>query len=316
LKKKILIIGFGNIGFRHIESLLSKEYLIYIVDPNNKKYFDKILKIKKKCDIKYFKDIKKIDLKNFDLLISATCSNIRYITTVKAIKRFNIKNIIFEKIVFTCKSQFVGIEKILGKNKIKSWVNCPLRNMEVFKNIKKNYKKNDKLIIEVKGSNWNMASNAIHYLDLFNYFVKEKFNNFENTLIKKIYRSKRKGFFELYGTIKFFINKNKYLLLENNKNSEKLRILIKFGNYLFILKIGKKFNSLLSYFKEKFVKKNNFIIQNQSTMTSEVVSKIFKNKNPGLISYKKSINLHLILLNLIDNHLKNNLKKIKNYPIT
>jgi hypothetical protein len=316
LKKKILIIGFGNIGFRHIESLLPKEYLIYVVDPNNKKYFDKISKIKKKCDIKYFNNIERIDLKNFDLLISATCSNIRYITTVNAINRFNIKNIIFEKIVFTSKSQFLDIEKILEKKKIKSWVNCPLRNMEVFKNIKKNYKKKDKLIIEVKGSNWNMASNTIHYLDLFNYFVKEKLNSFENKLIKKIYRSKRKGFFELYGTIKFFINKKKYLLLENNKNSEKLRILIKFGNYLFILKIGKKFNSLLSYFKEKFVKKSNFIIQNQSTMTSEVVSKIFKKKSPGLISYNKSINLHLIFLNLIDSHLKNNLKKIKNYPIT
>jgi Trk K+ transport system NAD-binding subunit len=172
LKKKILIIGFGNIGFRHVESILNKKYLIYIVDPK-KNYFDKISKTKKKCEIKYFNNIKKIDIKNFDLLISATSSDVRYITTVNAIRRFNIKNIIFEKVVFTNKSQFFDIKKILEKNKIKSWVNCPLRNMEVFKNIKKIYKKKDKLIIKVKGTNWNMASNTIHYLDLFNFLIKQ-----------------------------------------------------------------------------------------------------------------------------------------------
>jgi 3-hydroxyacyl-CoA dehydrogenase len=34
--KKILIIGFGNIGFRHAESLLGKNYSILIVDPQKK----------------------------------------------------------------------------------------------------------------------------------------------------------------------------------------------------------------------------------------------------------------------------------------
>jgi Trk K+ transport system NAD-binding subunit len=315
LKKKILIIGFGNIGFRHVESILNKKYLIYIVDPK-KNYFDKISKTKKKCEIKYFNNIKKIDIKNFDLLISATSSDVRYITTVNAIRRFNIKNIIFEKVVFTNKSQFFDIKKILEKNKIKSWVNCPLRNMEVFKNIKKIYKKKDKLIIKVKGTNWNMASNTIHYLDLFNFFDKAKFNSFENKLKKQIYHSKRNGFFELHGVMKFIKNKKKYLMVEDCENSKQLRIIIEFNSYLFILKIGKKSNNLISYFKDKLIKRNSFIIHNQSSMTSKVVSKILQKKSPGLISYSESLNLHMIFLDIIDNHLINNLKTIKNYPIT
>jgi hypothetical protein len=116
--------------------------------------------------------------------------------------------------------------------------------------------------------------------------------------------------------MKFIKNKKKYLMVEDCENSKQLRIIIEFNSYLFILKIGKKSNNLISYFKDKLIKRNSFIIHNQSSMTSKVVSKILQKKSPGLISYSESLNLHMIFLDIIDNHLINNLKTIKNYPIT
>ena len=231
MKKKILIIGFGNIGFRHAQSLLKKNYLIYVVDPKID-YFNKIPKSKKK-KIFYYDDIKKIKEKKFHLLISATTSEIRYRTTLSAIKMFSIKNIIFEKVVFNKNNQFLKMERILKKNKIKSWVNCPLRTMLVYKNIKRLMKRTEEFSIIVKGSKWNMGSNAIHYLDLYNFFDESNFISFNNKLNKKIYFSKRQGFYEIYGKIKFLINKKKFLLLKSTKQLITFTIDIAFNNYLF-----------------------------------------------------------------------------------
>lgn len=314
MKKKILIIGYGNIGLRHTQSLFKKNYVIYIVDPKID-HIDKLPNSNKK-NIFYFNDTKKIKEKKFDLLISATTSQIRYKTTLLAIKNFQIKNIIFEKVVFNKNNEFVKMEKILKKNKIKSWVNCPLRNMIVFKRIKKLIKQSDKLLVIVKGSRWNMASNSIHYLDLYNYFDNTEFNTFKNKLSKKIYFSKRKGFFELYGQIEFLINKKKFLLLENTKKFITFTIDIAFDNHSFHLAFAKRSNQIKHYFKNKLKKKGKFIIEKQSNMTSKVVEKIFAHKDPGLISFTKSIILHRIMIKLLSHHKKRNLKKVKSYPIT
>lgn len=313
MKKKILIIGFGNIGYRHAESLLSKNYSIFIVDPK-KTNFDKIPKLYKKKII-YYKKIEEINEKNFDLLISATNSNIRYNTTIDVVKKFKIKNIIFEKFVFTKENEFYKMLRILEEQKIKAWVNCPLRVMSVFKKIKKKFKKNDDLIINVVGSNWNMASNSIHYLDLYNYFVESKFNNFENKLLKKSYQSKRKGFFELYGFIKFNVNEKNYLTLENHNKKNKLSVVVKFDNHKFNLYINNASKIIKYYYKNKLVNKNSFFFEKQSNMTSKLVSNIFLKKSPGLITFESSIHLHLQFLKMLKYHSTYNLNT-KNYPIT
>ena len=229
---------------------------------------------------------------------------------------FFIRNIIFEKVVFTKSNQLLKMETILKKNKIKSWVNCPLRTMLVYKNIKRLMKHKEKLSIIVKGSKWNMASNAIHYLDLYNFFDKSNFISFDNKLLKKIYFSKRKGFYEIYGKIKFLVNKKKFLLLENTRKLLAFTIDIASDNYSFHLAIGSRSNKIKYYLKNKLIKKVKFTIDKQSNMTSNMVKKIFANGDPGLLTFSNSMILHKTLIKCLDHHKKYNLKKIKYYPIT
>ena len=42
--KKILIIGFGNMGFSHFTSFIKKNYIVHIIEKNNNK---QILELKK-----------------------------------------------------------------------------------------------------------------------------------------------------------------------------------------------------------------------------------------------------------------------------
>ena len=64
-----------------------------------------------------------------------------------------------------------SILKVLKKKKIKSWVNCPFRTLRSYRDLKKKIG-NNKFRMIVVGGNWGMASNFIHYLDLFSFFAK------------------------------------------------------------------------------------------------------------------------------------------------
>ena len=163
----ILIVGYGNIGFRHAQSFIKTRDKInlYVTDPDIKK--KNLIKFKNKyLNIKYFKNINKINIKKFDLLIFSTNADIRYRTFLTAIKLFKFKFCIFEKVVFQSIKHFEHVLNIVNKKKIKAWVNCPRRCFPIFKFIKRKIG-NKKIKILVSGYNWGMACNMIHFLDLF-----------------------------------------------------------------------------------------------------------------------------------------------------
>ena len=103
----------------------------------------------------------------------------------------------------------------LFKEKIKCWINCP-RKSKIYKLIKRENKNNKKLSIEVVGKRWNLASNSIHFFDLF-YFLNEKETHFnENEEEERIIKSKHQNFLELtgkfnirYGNFSIFLNDQK-----------------------------------------------------------------------------------------------------------
>ena len=76
----VLIIGFGNIGFRHLEAInkSSHRLSITIVDRNINS-FKKLKYVKSKHNINNYLKINKIQKKNFFLTIIATDSKNRQI---------------------------------------------------------------------------------------------------------------------------------------------------------------------------------------------------------------------------------------------
>ena len=94
----VLIVGFGNIGLRHCESLIkfNKIKKIFIYDINYKKLqsFKKGINSKNKNKIVILKDLNK-NKENFFLSIISTNSNVRFNVFKKIVNTFNIKYFIF-----------------------------------------------------------------------------------------------------------------------------------------------------------------------------------------------------------------------------
>ena len=69
----------------------------------------------------------------------------------------------------------------------------------------------------VKGSNWNMGSNFMHFIYLFKYLTNaNKLKILDINTHKKIYKSKRLGYHEIKGSI-LLQNQNKQELLIMDK---------------------------------------------------------------------------------------------------
>tara|TARA_A100001015_G_scaffold8174_1_gene10063 strand:- start:134 stop:556 length:423 start_codon:yes stop_codon:yes gene_type:complete len=134
----VLIVGFGNIGLRHCQSLINLEKIqkifIYDIDKEKIQNFKNSIKEKKKIII--LKNLNPVKNKIF-LTIISTNSNVRFSVFKKIVKNFNVKFFIFEKVVFQDPKEYELTKKIIKKGKIKCWINCPRRTWSIYKNLKK-----------------------------------------------------------------------------------------------------------------------------------------------------------------------------------
>lgn len=296
MKKKILIIGCGNIGLRHLQALkkIKKNLIIFLYD----KDLEKINKLKNK-NIFVLKNLKQNLI--FDLVIISTNSEERFRVFTELVNSNQVKKIIFEKFIYFKNYQFTRTLEILKQKKIKAWVNCLRREIDIFKKIKSQIEGQFKLLY--CSNNWGLACNSIHFLDLFVYLSKvKKIDNFSNKLNRNLYNSKRKGYNELKGKLEFNIGKS-ILILEDNA---------KFKKKLFIIKTNKKkfsFNKSENNLIVRDLKKN--IIEKYkceepyvSGITHKIIKKLINRKKIELTTFEETITHHKLLINIFSAHSK------------
>ena len=106
--KNVFIIGAGQLGSRHLQALKSAQNSlnIYVIDPNlesldiAKERYESIPSINRN-KVSYCKSLNNVNCKEkIDIVIIATSSNIRKDVTFDLLNKFEVKTIIFEKILF------------------------------------------------------------------------------------------------------------------------------------------------------------------------------------------------------------------------
>ncbi|MCV0393571.1 MAG: Gfo/Idh/MocA family oxidoreductase [Nitrosopumilus sp.] len=320
MKKKILLVGCGNIGSRHLQSLtkLPYETEITIVEPNKN---SQIIAKKRLEEMTFngsnfvFKWKTSLDkLKPSDLVIVATPSNER-VNLLKNLLENGHSTFLIEKMVCQSKKEYQFIQKLIKKSKAKCWVNTSRRYYESYKSIKKIFSKKTNLI--VTGGNVGLGSNAIHYIDLFCWFndtIDIQLNG--DFLFEKIFPSKRGNHFsEFAGVIigKNLKNSSLYLNFSDLKNFPVTVRLFDKENDLFIDETNQK---ILSYHGNSKITRN-FKIDPQSDLTVKMASDILKNNKCDLPTIDESYFTHKELFRIFNNHIEKitNEKKEK-CPIT
>lgn len=292
---KILLVGCGKLGQCYLQSIHNhlENVKIITVDP--------FVEIENSDH--HVHQLVELDNQDFDLAIVTTCSDIRYQIVKDILNTFKVKYMILEKILFQNQQEYLEIQERLIETATTAWVNCPRRTYQCYKQIKEMINPNNKVKLQVSGSNWGLACNIIHFLDLYAYLSDDyDFELKSKDLV--MFDSKRMNFYEFNGEI-YGDNFNIKCDSTNNLFSLKKTIMIddrtiNINNQAGTLKI----DDLDISFKTPYV----------SEYMGKFIQKILVDGECDLPTYQQSTKIHLKLIDLIKPEFEK--KGIKNCPIT
>jgi hypothetical protein len=308
--KNIALIGAGQLGSRHLQSLslLDFETNIQVIDP-----YQNSLEVAKerleqmpfnnKIKVEYFTEISNLS-NEIDLCIVATTADIRAKIIKELVSKKHIKKLILEKVLFQNTTDLTEIDKLLEKNNIDCWVNHPFRCYPIYKELKKYFTSDSAISYQVIGGGWGLGCNGLHYIDHLA-FLSDTYDLKLNTafLDKQIIDSKRKGFIEFTGKLLGTLGNNNFVL-ESNTNTTPLTITIENENIKIILeevsgwlKIAKRENSWIWEHVE------TKIMYFQSELTHLITKDLFNYDHCDLPTYKDAIKLHQPFLAALTNYL-------------
>lgn len=318
---KVAIIGFGNIGKRHLEGLLKSKHSldIFLVDPNMdflKNKNNVILENKIIHKIHFMNNSKLLPSK-IDVAIISTTSSVRKAVIESLIETVQLKYLILEKIVFQEVVHFKYFKELFSDNNITAFVNCPMRGYKIFKDIKKSIR-NKKISLTNVGNGWGLACNSIHVIDLFWYLSGASKLFFNNTkLHSKTYQSKREGFVELKGELSVRSEKDDLLIINDTEDYNFFqKIIIKLDNSEYSIDLTERNhyhklenqNTSDIYFKFPF----------QSELTGNYIDELIDSSNiRNLPSFNDCSEYHIPMLETFIDHISLiSKRKITNCPIT
>lgn len=311
-KSHIAIIGAGQLGSRHLQGLvkINQELDITVIEPNSdaldvaKKRYNEMPLNPRVHSISYFESINDIDF-DIDASIIATNANIRRNVIESLLNRVSVKYLILEKVAFQSNQDFEFVIQLLGKKNVKAWVNCPRRMVPFFHELREKIIHKEKITISVKGSNWGLASNTIHMLDLLAFLTGQKEITINAAdLVRKIYQSKRQGFIELRGRLIARTVRGDILDILDDREAEIPLLMcvetdeqkIEIHSLEGLCRISQK-NS------EKQSAEQSFHMPLQSELTPKLTEQILETGTSDLTSLEESFLLHKPMLNAFNTHL-------------
>lgn len=298
---KIALLGSGNIGFRHFQSMmeLQVESEIYAIDTsenalmNVEKYTNNIGNTRVK--VIFSKDMSVLP-REIDVAIIATSSLVRQQLFERLVEQTNPRYVVFEKFLFPQEKAYEVVRDKLQLNDIKGYVNCPSRLYPGYVELKKHIDKDKGLNIFVHGSNWGLACNAIHTIDKIGYLLGsyDELKCDGTRLDKKIHASKRSGYVEFTGNLICRLG-NKATIFLNSSDSINVpfETVICNGDKTYIVS---EINQTINYEENGKRKEKFFPILYQSQLTASIVTELVNTSSCGLTRYEDTMQWHLALL--------------------
>lgn len=301
--KNIAIIGAGQLGSRHLQALatVKEEIVLYIVDPLeqsleiSRQRFDEVNVLGKQLIC-----VKKIDElpKELEFVVISTNSKQRLDVLIKLFEYAKVKYLLLEKFLFPIIEEYEQAAFILEKQFTKIYVNCARRMWTSYQHLKTILNTESNIHLTVSGVNWNLASNAIHFLDLLLYLVDEKEVTVDTSLLdEELIANKRAGYIEITGTLTITTLAGHKLTLISKKDGED-SMTISISSLSQQIEIDEINERMLLNGVER-----SFTLYHQSGLTNKVYEQLQQTGECQLVQYKEAAKEHLMLLNAFNQFL-------------
>jgi hypothetical protein len=207
--KNIVIIGAGQLGCRHLQalSMLDIDCKIDVVDISaeslqaaNDRFCEMPIN-RHISSVRYL--LTQSDLPaSVDLVIIATNSDIRGKVVRELLSLCEVRNIIFEKVLFQRSNDYDEIEVLMRQKGASAWVNHPRRMFPFYSELKTLLAGSNQVSYHVQGGNWGLACNGLHYIDHLAFLTEcSELTVDIRGLNPSLLASKRRGFIEVSGNL-------------------------------------------------------------------------------------------------------------------
>lgn len=308
---KIVIIGAGQLGSRHLQGIAQSNFdiSIEVVEPfesSRTTAEERYYQIENRDhvkDIAFYDSIAKLS-ENIDLCIIATGADVRAKVIKELLPSKNVTNLILEKVLFQTINDYTDIEQILTNTNTKCWVNHPRRMYPTYKNLKEELKDANQISYSFQGGDWGLGCNALHFIDHLSYLSGENALEVNNEFLDtKIYNSKRNNFIEFNGLLVGKLNTHTFSLYSNR---QMLPSTFTISSDVLVVKIEEaKGNMQIAR------KKNNWeweiieekIIYFQSELSQVLIEDILIKGQCFLPTYEEAKQLHVPFIKCLLNHM-------------
>jgi predicted dehydrogenase len=304
---RIAIVGVGNLGARHLQSLaqVDSELAVDIVDPSEASR-DRGLEILAQSGglrngvVRGFSDVDQLPASP-DLAIVAT-NSIQRPKAVETLVRAGTQRMVLEKVLFTRLRDYEDANALFSRSGIRAWVNCGRRfsprAMDVASMLK-----GKPFVYKVEGAGWGLGCNVIHHIDEFASLAgSDDVSLSEDRLDREIVPSKRSGYIEFTGT-----------LTGKGANGCRFSAHCSPGEFSgrevgiatddLSLNISQT-KQTLTVSDRSGTRTEPFPIPLQSEVTARHVTDILEGREPALPSYASAARLHRAMLTAFLSHLR------------
>lgn len=206
---KILIVGCGEIGSRHLQAICSLQQVtrIEVVDPKieslklGQQRIREVPTLNPHIQFCWLHSLEEAS-KSSDLCIVATQASGR-VKLIKAVVELGLKAFLIEKTVTQSVSEYEELMVFAKRHQISIWVNCKTRCYPFHKRAKTFFDPKDPIQFSVVGGNHGLAVNGIHIVDLFMFYDESLRLNSAGSQIDPILHPSKRGadVFDLSGSL-------------------------------------------------------------------------------------------------------------------
>jgi hypothetical protein len=311
---RIAIVGCGEIGSRHLQSLaqLEESASILLIDPSSdaiataKNRFEDVLPNKARGLI----SIRECQLEEvgpgIDIAIISSSSSVRASLTRELLKHTQPKYIIFEKFLFIEESNYEAIGSLLREHNIKAWVNQWMSSTYAFRRMAKWFTGENPTSVEVSGDGWGLACNAVHFIELFDYLNDRGKLTLNSCMLDGgMLPGKRKGYFEVTGKIAIrSANKATLEMVSHRAKSN--------GSYSITMQNNKRMARAIlaidkmscDYIEDAKSFHEDYIVPRQYNITVKTVQSLMLFSECELPGFDRSAYQHKLVLGCIDSHFR------------
>jgi len=307
--KTVVIVGFGNIGFRHFQGLIKdcRNLKIHIVDRDpkaicriSKDMFEEIES--RNIGITFASDYKDLE-SSFDYAIVATQSNVRFDVLQELLRKTTPNSILLEKVLFDRREQYDASIELVDSMKIDTRVNCWRRIFPSYIRAKEFFDITESRVcsIKISGGDIGLGCNGVHFFDLIAFFSGETVFITKTSLDPGVVASKRSGFMEfsgqlegVSGTLEFVINSKR----DNDQQvivelvSQDKKVTVKEASNEIVLQNILTSDEVIEKLRTPFL----------SDVSGKIANALLCGESAGLPSLREASATHKLLLDVLSKH--------------